>query len=82
MSRLDSNPQWAVDHAPMDRKAPGSEISAAPTKSGGVLAFVRPNFSPWMWTTRTPVAGGMGSQSVAEPVPGVTWEPLSRGAFP
>ena len=81
ISRLDSNPQWAVDHAPMDRKAPGSEISAAPTKSGGVLAFVRPNFSPWMWTTRTPVAG-MGSQSAAEPVPGVTWEPLSRGAFP
>jgi hypothetical protein len=77
MNRLDSNPAFEAGHDAMDRKARGSEISAAATADGGIIALVRSNFSPWMWFTRTLPPTGVTAASV----PGTAWEPLSRGAF-
>ena len=46
-----------------------TEISAAQTGSGRILAFVRPIYSPWMWQ-----ASSMDN--------GKTWEAASTGPFP
>ena len=78
MSKLDSNPAFKVAHDAMDRKARGSEISAAATADGGLIALVRSNFAPQMWHTRT-MARTTATTTVAG-APG-TWMPLSRGAF-
>lgn len=53
----------------MDAKETASEVSAAQTRQGKILALIRPESSPWMWETWS----GDG---------GRRWQPAARGPFP
>jgi hypothetical protein len=53
----------------MDAKETASEVSAAQTRQGKILALIRPESSPWMWETWSEDGGE-------------TWTPAGRGPFP
>jgi hypothetical protein len=53
----------------MDAKETASEVSAAQTRHGRILALIRPESSPWMWETWSEDGGR-------------SWQPAARGPFP
>ncbi|MSO21832.1 MAG: DUF1080 domain-containing protein [Acidobacteria bacterium] len=53
----------------MDARETASEVSAAQTREGKILALIRPESSPWMWETWSEDGGR-------------SWQPAARGPFP
>jgi hypothetical protein len=53
----------------MDAKEVASEVSAAQTRQGKILALIRSESSPWMWETWSEDGGK-------------SWYPAARGPFP